>query len=178
MLSKKCKGVTLVELILTIAILSIVITAIATTVFGTSSNIVANAKLEEDQYNARMALLAITREVHHGYESVNAAADGSKLEVRNGTDGVDFEFDGTTLTSTYTAGYTSTVYPITLDLDDVEFIELDTPNGDDSIELNYVSDNEPDGSWLYIYIKCRGIDGPGGEGLELKTTISTKRIAD
>jgi prepilin-type N-terminal cleavage/methylation domain-containing protein len=189
MRGKSTKGFTLVELILAVSIIAIVTAAVATAVFDNVNSIIANRKLEEDQYYARLALLSITREVHHGFThiTVNDTADKLTLHLRNGSPvddspGVDYVFENGILyrDDPPKNGYYSSIHPISIKLDEVVFRTVNNnhikdPDNPDNFE-NGEPKKDENGTWLYIKIKCNGIDDTDGEGLELETTISTNRI--
>jgi type II secretory pathway pseudopilin PulG len=183
---KNNKCFTLIELVLTFSILAIVTAAVATAVFDNVNSIVVNRKLEDDQYMARLALLAITREAHRGLKATVDPYNVTLSLTDSSNDGVIYSFvDGVLKRDDITTGgdtYDSTIHPIAVELNEVVFRTIDNPNEknpvDNPDDFNDKGDpeNVPDGKWLYIRIKCNGIDGDGDEGLVLKTTISTSRI--
>jgi prepilin-type N-terminal cleavage/methylation domain-containing protein len=83
----KKRGITLVELIISIAIFSIVMTAAAAVFFTTLEQLAQSATLLDDQYNTRMAILSIVREIRRGDAgkdamSVHADHLQSRLTIR------------------------------------------------------------------------------------------------
>jgi len=78
---KSKRGATLLELIITFSILTIVIGMAVSAVFSAIESHALTTRLQDDEYNIRMAALSISREIHRGV-----------LE-----DGVDFFFPVLTL---------------------------------------------------------------------------------
>jgi len=64
--AKNKRGATLLELIVTLSILAIVIGMAASAVFSALPSYVLTKRLQEDEYNIRMAALSISREIHRG----------------------------------------------------------------------------------------------------------------
>ena len=63
---KSKRGATLLELIITISILAIVIGMAASAVFSAVQAHALTVRLQDDEYNIRMAALSISREIHRG----------------------------------------------------------------------------------------------------------------
>jgi len=62
----KLKGLTLIEILISVALLTGVTLGALSALMYVFANNNAAIKLEEDRYNARMALLSVSREVHRG----------------------------------------------------------------------------------------------------------------
>ena len=71
MKNKKTRGATLTELIICIAILATVMTIAGAALFNAFHSYALTTKIQEDEYNLRMAALSISRQIRHGVESVD-----------------------------------------------------------------------------------------------------------
>ena len=63
---KSKRGASLLELIITISILAIVLSIAASAVFSAVQANALTTRLQNDEYNIRMAALSISREIHRG----------------------------------------------------------------------------------------------------------------
>ena len=63
-MAKKTKGLTLIELILTIGILSIVVAMAGAAMFQAIQTYALNRQIQDDQHHVRLALLTMTRDAH------------------------------------------------------------------------------------------------------------------
>jgi prepilin-type N-terminal cleavage/methylation domain-containing protein len=186
---KNHKGFTLVEMILTVSILVVVTAVVGAAVMDSFRSFSANKKLEDDQYNARMALLAITREAHKEYNRVTFANDddtsGTLLRLRNidqPVDGDDISTDDERTQDEVTfALVNGWLRRTTLKADGAVMNEINDYAEIQSVTFEKVPYTSPNGTqepgplnWLRIKIICNGADNTGG--LELSTTISLSRI--
>ncbi|MCL2816472.1 MAG: type II secretion system GspH family protein [Oscillospiraceae bacterium] len=69
MKNKNIRGVTLTELIICIAILATVMTIAGAALFDAFHSYAITTKIQEDEYNLRMAALSISRQIRHGVNS-------------------------------------------------------------------------------------------------------------
>jgi len=63
---KSKRGATLLELLITISILVVVIGMATSAVFSAIQSYTLTKRLQDDEYNIRMAALSISREIHRG----------------------------------------------------------------------------------------------------------------
>ena len=80
--AKNKRGATLLELIVTLSILAIVIGMAASAVFSALPSYVLTKRLQEDEYNIRMAALSISREIHRGVEEGGVTFSSSVLTLK------------------------------------------------------------------------------------------------
>jgi len=95
---KNQKGFTLVELLLTLAILAVVTAAAGSALFSAFSSYALSARLQEFQYEARLSLLGISREIHRGTDSVSIGTDANgnsilTLNMHDGTAQITYSID-------------------------------------------------------------------------------------
>jgi len=64
--AKSKRGATLTELIVSISILVIVVSMATSAVFSAIQSYALTERLQDDEYNIRMAALSISREIHRG----------------------------------------------------------------------------------------------------------------
>jgi type II secretory pathway pseudopilin PulG len=118
------KAMTLVEVLLAVALLTgVTLTALSALMYVLSNNNAA-IKLENDRYNARMALLSISREVHQGLIELPNITPTGELELKFIDEDdietvVTYNFDGYVLTRTVLHG-TSPIPFIPVDLQGFE----------------------------------------------------------
>jgi len=98
---KSNRGATLLELIITISLLVIVIGMAASAVFSAVQSYALTTRLQDDEYNIRMAALSISREIHRGVqeEGVHVLPGKLTLKMIYGGD-VEYTFAGGELTRT------------------------------------------------------------------------------
>jgi len=70
MKNKKNRGATLTELIICIAILATVMSIAGAALFDAFHSYAITTKIQEDEYNLRMAALSISRQIRHGVKDV------------------------------------------------------------------------------------------------------------
>lgn len=150
MAQKKSRGVTLVELIVSVALLAVVMAAAGSAVYSASQSFAITRKMQEDEYNARLALLSITREVHRGVTAAEPGANQLRLVAHDRTTEIIYRFDATDK-MLYREG----------DVDD-------TPVPFAATELESFSASS-DGRLLTLEVECR-------YGLKLKTTVAVLRV--
>ena len=66
MRAKNKGGATLAELILCAAIMAVVMLAVGAVMLSAFQSYARTAKIQEDEYNIRMAVLSISRQIRHG----------------------------------------------------------------------------------------------------------------
>ena len=149
MRNKRNSGVTLAEIIIVIGIMGIVFTAAAIMLHPTLEGYANDVKLMEDQYNTRMALLSIVREVRYDVNVVTPASGTSdSLVISTPTGTVTYSLVGGRL--------------VRAGASDVFFVE---------VELDSFSVTR-NGRWLTI-------DVAGSNGmLKISTKVSLNRIPD
>ena len=64
MKTKKTKGLTLIELVVTIGVMTVIVVAASSTVVAALQMYVTHQRLQDHQVQARFALLAISRDIH------------------------------------------------------------------------------------------------------------------
>ena len=170
--NKKNKGFTLVELIITMVAVVIVLVVLGNAMLSLFQQQHFAERLRADQYNIRMAALAITRQVRHGYADV--VIDYSNPNI------LRLEYDGgAAIIYTINAGgelvrTTEGSPPITLPFVPVELSDFEVERRE--IEITGTPPNEyaifnpdDDGNWLSMTLT-------GVEGIEIETIISISRI--
>lgn len=163
MKNKKNAGFTLLELIVAISMLSLLTVGVGLVISSAYNNREINRKIQEDEYNARLALLFITREAHKGVSGTDISPNP---EVNPD--------DNSRLTLTMLDGDETT-----FELNSKNMLDC-TYNGDSfaPVELKEFKaktvgiegDYDPHGRWLKIEITCVN-------GLKLETTVSISRIS-
>lgn len=152
MTNKKTRGLTLVELLISVALLALVTVCAGTALFSAFQSYAVTAKLQEDEYNARLALLSMTREAHRGVTGVfisKGTNDTLELTMPDGAI-VKFYLTDGTLYRDVSGG--------------------DTPVAFTTTRLNsFEADVTADGRWLTLRVE-------GQHDLVLETTISLSRI--
>jgi len=102
---KSKRGVTLLELIVALSILVIVVGMATSAVFSAIQSYALTTRLQDDEYNIRMAALSISREIHRGVLeggvifSSSVSSSVLKLEMIHGGD-VEYTFTDGELTRT------------------------------------------------------------------------------
>ncbi|MCL2665949.1 MAG: type II secretion system GspH family protein [Defluviitaleaceae bacterium] len=139
---KKNKGFTLLELIVTLSIVVMVTAAAGSALFSAFQSYSVNLKIQDDQYNARLALLAMTRDVHRGVLHVEPPDGSGKMELVGL--GIEYELVGDRLKRRGDSP--------------VSFVE---------VELKSFSHETVDDRWLKIEIECMD-----GLVLQTKISIS------
>ena len=159
MKKKKTNGLSLVELIVTIGIMAVVITAAGSVIFSSMQTQIANIQIQENQVQIRMALLAMTRDAH-----------ASEHIIDYGPETLVLEADGVTIT--YTIEYV-------IEIGDYLLWRTITPPAAEGTwpipfvparisEFSTSRDTIENNDWLTIEIAA--------EELEVSTTISMQRI--
>ena len=99
--SNNRRGATLLELIITISLLTVVIGIAASAVFSAVQSYALTVRLQEDKYNIRMAALSISREIHRGVLEGGVSFSSGRLTLKtiHGGD-VEFTFAGGELSRT------------------------------------------------------------------------------
>lgn len=147
---KSTRGFTLVELIVSVAMLSIVMAAAGSAMFAAAQSYAETKKMQDDEYNARLALLAITREVHRGVTELDASGSELRILAYDGTTEIVYTFDDTAKILRRSGDIGSTP---------VQFAET---------ELERFTASS-DGRLLTLEIE-------GRNGLNLKTTVAILRV--
>ena len=78
------RGMTLVEMIITLAVLLVVMSVVGMAFSGAMESFATDRKLQDAEYDARLALLSITRDIRR---SEVVGWTGNILELRHETDG-------------------------------------------------------------------------------------------
>jgi prepilin-type N-terminal cleavage/methylation domain-containing protein len=187
MADKKSKGFTLVELIITIAVLSIVTVIMGSVFMRTMSNKKLAEKMLNDQYNARRALLTMSRDLHHVSEDdvplvkssaeLGAGSDTPYLSFTRSNDGKEFNYyivdvDGVNmLARTEAADAVIPFVPVELSGLKTEWVNIDgTPVG--------LPVSDADKRFLKITVTTSpdNPDTAEDDSVEFETTISVSRI--
>ena len=164
--SKRNKGFTLIEQIIAVAILFIVLAMVGGGVAAVFELNRHQGYLQNDQYNIRMALLNISREIRHGVDLVSATGNVLQFQNQNG-ETVTFTLVGGRLNRSIQGTSDTTValpfYPAQLSDFRVERL--------DSQGRLYNPGREPyyPGNWIRISLV-------GDDGVELNVTLAIYRI--
>jgi len=165
--TKHTGGITLVELLMTLALLSVVMAVAGSSMYAAVQSYAANTKMQKNEYSARLALLCITREVHRGVSAVNInTVDGMselKLTMLDGITTITYKLDEDKVLVREIAGGDSPVpfLPVELTAFHVSFYDLDASG---LVETDH-------GRWLMIEVKYSE-----ELNLSLKTTIAVSRV--
>lgn len=102
MTRKSARGMTLIELILAVGILAIVAVAVGSAMVAATKSYALTAKMQDDEYNARLALLSITREIHRGVTEIDIVSGSVfTMEIKPVSgETVTYTFSGGELTRT------------------------------------------------------------------------------
>lgn len=152
---KKTRGMTLVELLVTLALLMVVITAAGSAILSAFQSYSINRQLQEDEYNARLALLSMTREAHRGVSGVTVT-EGANADTPDTLEIVTL--DGKSIVFSIADGRLCREAPE--GSTPVAFVEVDM--------LNFKAEFSEE-RWLTLRVTCQF-------GLELETKIALSRI--
>ena len=152
----------------------IVVSAAGSVLYAAFQSLRIAQKLQDDQYNARMALLGITREIHRGFSQTDITITGT-AEANDKALMIQIDYDAYItyrlmegmLTRTITSGYDSTVnyIPVKIDSFFVDFGRFIDK------KPNTVFTTDKNTRFISIAIVC-------SDETILKTSISISRIPE
>jgi len=94
MKNKKTKGFTLIEMIITVTVLIIIMAMAGSALHFAMQSYRQDRIIQERQYDARLAMLSISREIRRGVDSIDeAGANVLKLKMKDGSGSTAVEFN-------------------------------------------------------------------------------------
>lgn len=161
MIRKSRRGMTLIELMLAVGILAIVAVATGYATVAAAKSYAFTTKMQNDEYNARLALLAITRELHRGLAEPEEGVAAEPLKIYSDPGRFTLEMEpanGETVTYTFSGGELTRTgnSPVTFVPVELESFSVDVDNLDDPRRVK-------------ISVKCVN-------GMKLETVVALYRV--
>ena len=183
--NKKQKGLTLVELLITVAVMGLIMVSVSSTLTTGFQTYAANRRVQEHQVQARFALLALSRDIHMATGQITVAANNSYIIIPVSPDGqtepsrfLRYTLVGNELERTWHSTPTGPVltgsdipanWPVRFVGSQLRGFSVARVNSDGA-----PATVENDGHWISIVIDTA--PDPSGQSITISSTISTQRL--